>query len=262
MPAPVEFYEQYDLTKWQGWTPSVVNMLTRGNGSSLIDSYTPLSAARYTLDRMGQYLQRATARAPQVQDIIDYLYQVADRYGIRREVAYRQIERESNFDPNAVGTKGELGIAQFLESTAREYGLIDRSDPYASLDAWGRYMRDLLDRFGGDYEQALGGYNWGQGRVAQAVRRFGASWLTRAPKVTRDYIAYILGGLRDALPGGGAGQDGSQASGGSSAGCDWFDVGCHLEGFITGDTGRDLGKRIGLVVLAVVLLAVAVVSLR
>lgn len=54
---------------------------------------------------------------------------------------------------------------------------------------------------------------------------------------------------------------GSQAPG-AAAGCGTFDVGCHLEKFFTSETAKDVGKRIGLVLLAVVLLAVAVISLR
>src|SRR5262245_21881852 len=100
MASPVEFSEQYDLTKKFGWTPSIINMM---GGESYIDSYTPLSTARFTLDRMGQYLRRATSQAGAgVQDLIDYLYQVADRVGIPREIAYRQIDRESNFDPDII----------------------------------------------------------------------------------------------------------------------------------------------------------------
>jgi hypothetical protein len=46
------------------------------------------------------------------------------------------------------------------------------------------------------------------------------------------------------------------------ADCGTFDVGCHLGNFFTSPTAKDVGKRIGLVLLAVVLLAVAIISLR
>lgn len=283
--SQAEFYELYDVRRQFGWTPSIVNML---GGVSTVDSYTPLSAARYTSEAMRKYYQRPTGREATTQELVDYLYKTADRQGIDRDIAYRQIERESNFNPRARSSKGAEGIAQFMPGTAADYGLTDRTDPYASIDAWGRYMRDLLDLHGGDYGKALASYNWGQGRVLEAVKRWGESWLSKAPKETRDYVAAILGndgwieetvwidangnivepGTPGATPnviksrdaGIGAGIRLPNIEGG--AGCSTFDVACHLESFFTGDTAKDLGKRLGLVLLAVVLLAVAIVSLR
>ncbi len=227
-----------------------------------------------------------------MQDLVDYLYTVADRYGINRDVAYRQIEAESNFNPNARSPKGAVGIAQFMPATAQDYGLRDRTDPYASLDAWGAYMSDLLRQFGGDYSKALAGYNWGQGRVLTAIKNYGESWLSKAPRETRDYVARILGVQRPApadrygnRPGDCLDEAGKRVPcdspeavgrvitneeaekyrpGGAlnPVECDTLDVGCHLEKFFGGDVAKDVGKRVGLVLLAVVLLAVAIISLR
>lgn len=55
---------------------------------------------------------------------------------------------------------------------------------------------------------------------------------------------------------------GSRAPSGTQANCGTFDVGCHLSNFFTSETAKDVGKRIGLALLAIVLLAVAIISLR
>lgn len=288
----VEFYEQYDLTRLYGWTPSIVAMQ---GGVVNMDSYTPLAYARRTVQSMRDYLQRPTGRAVTVQEIVDYLYRVADRYGIDRNVAYRQIEAESRFNPRAVSRAGAQGVAQFMPGTAARYGLADPFDPYASLDAWGLYMRDLLKMHGGDYSRALASYNWGEGRVLEAVKNWGASWLTKAPKETRDYVARILGASNqgqqvpadrygnrpgdcldvnlkrvpcdspDAVGEVISDAEAEQYKPGGAlnpAECSTFDIGCHLEKFFTGDTAKDLAKRGGLVLLAVVLLALAIISLK
>src|SRR3989304_8081678 len=95
------------------------------------------------------------------EQLVDYLYQVADSYGIDRDIAYRQIDQESRFNPDACSPAGACGIAQFIPDTARRFGLTDRYDPVASLDAWGAYMWALLDQFGWRYDLALAGDNSG-----------------------------------------------------------------------------------------------------
>lgn len=118
--------------------------------------------------------------------------QAAARYGIDPDLAYWQIQRESNWNPDICSSAGACGLAQFMPGTARDYGLTDRTDPEASMDAWGRYMRDLLRMFSGDYAKALAGYNWGQGNVQKAVRNYGEAWRNHLPKETTDYLNYIL----------------------------------------------------------------------
>src|SRR3974390_2736216 len=60
---------------------------------------------------------------------------------------------ESKFNPDAVGPITPYGkahgIAQFIPSTAAQYGLTDPMNMEASIDAQARYMRDLLKRYGG-----------------------------------------------------------------------------------------------------------------
>jgi hypothetical protein len=59
--------------------------------------------------------------------------------------------------------------------------------------------------------------------------------------------------------GGAIGAVGSQKT---ASGCGYFDFGCQAEKLVSGDTVKDIGKRIGLSVLALVLIALAIVSLR
>lgn len=96
----------------------------------------------------------------------------ASIYGIDGGVALAQIQTESGFNPRAynAGT-GASGLGQFIPGTWAQYGR--RGDPFdvdANLDAWGRYMRDLLNQFGGDYAKALIGYHSGAGAVAGVLR--------------------------------------------------------------------------------------------
>jgi soluble lytic murein transglycosylase-like protein len=133
------------------------------------------------------------------EELVEYLYNVADRYGIDRAVAYAQIDQESRFNPNAQSSAGAKGIAQFISTTGTRYGLTDPFDPYASLEAWGLYMSDLLTMFGYDrYDLALAGYNSGENRDEyKAAAREGRSinWSvlpSRVQSETRNYVNTIL----------------------------------------------------------------------
>lgn len=94
--------------------------------------------------------------------VIDYAY----GYGIEPQIALAQIQKESGFNPLAVGSSGERGLGQFMPGTWERfgYGSFDNAFDYDyNLTAWGNYMTYLLNLFGWDYEKALIGYNGGEG---------------------------------------------------------------------------------------------------
>lgn len=130
--------------------------------------------------------------------LVNYLYQVADTYGIDRSIAYWQIERESRFNPEAVSPAGATGIAQFMPATAARFGLKNPRDPIASLDAWGAYMSELLQIFGWRYDLALAGYNSGENRneyYAASSEGRPINWAVMPAGVqreTRPYVENIL----------------------------------------------------------------------
>ena len=76
---------------------------------------------------------------------------------------------ESGFRRLAVSPKGACGYMQLMPETARRFGVVDIFDTRQNILAGTRYLRWLLDRFGGSLELALAGYNAGEG----AVERYG-----------------------------------------------------------------------------------------
>lgn len=128
----------------------------------------------------------------------------AQKYGIDATVMRAQIAQESGGNPKAVSDKGARGVAQFIPGTAARYG-VDVNDPASSIDGQARYMKDLLNQFGGDYRKALAAYNMGEGGpgnkdgVYALVQKWGDDWLSHAPNQTKDYVASITkmaGGAR------------------------------------------------------------------
>ena len=52
-------------------------------------------------------------------DFPDFLVRVAEAKGIRFQLLMALIEKESAWDPEAVGAKGEVGLMQMLPATAK-----------------------------------------------------------------------------------------------------------------------------------------------
>jgi soluble lytic murein transglycosylase len=85
------------------------------------------------------------------------------------------IRQESEFDPSVISYANAYGLMQLLPSVgkvmAREEGLthfqtFQLLDPDTNIRLGTRYLRQMLDRFGGVEEYALAAYNAGDYRVA------------------------------------------------------------------------------------------------
>jgi soluble lytic murein transglycosylase-like protein len=77
------------------------------------------------------------------------------------------VSQESGFDPNARSGAGALGLTQLMPGTAAGLGVTNPLDPVQSLQGGAKYLRQQLDRFGGDEKLALAAYNAGPGAVAR-----------------------------------------------------------------------------------------------
>jgi hypothetical protein len=168
-----------------------------------MDSLISITWARLkycTRFRQGNFsFSRLKEMAYTKQQLVDYLYEVANSYGIDPQIAFKQINQESGFNPNARSPAGAAGIAQFIPETAKRFGLNDPYDPIASLNAWGAYMSELLNQFGYRYDIALAAYNSGENReeYRKAFEQERAiNWSVLPQRVqteTRNYVRVILG---------------------------------------------------------------------
>ncbi len=98
--------------------------------------------------------------------VIDsYIVDSCKRYGIDPLLIYAQMHQESSFKLRATSYKGASGLMQLMPATARRFGVTSIYDPKQNIDAGVKYMRWLLNTFGGDVVLALAGYNAGEGAV-------------------------------------------------------------------------------------------------
>lgn len=143
--------------------------------------------------------QRWLERAPAFQPA---MHEALERRGLPRDLVYLSMI-ESGYQLDAFSSAQAAGLWQFIEPTARAYGLqIDdwvdeRFDPDRSLEAALDYLEDLHADLG-DWRLAWAAYNTGVSRVKQALARLNTrDWWTLARSQelhpeTRGYVPMIM----------------------------------------------------------------------
>jgi len=93
------------------------------------------------------------------------------KYQVDPLLIYLVMREESGFNYRAVSRVGARGLMQLMPDTARRLGVRNIHDPVENVEAGTRYLRSLIDMFGGDMNLALAAYNAGEGAVLRYGRR-------------------------------------------------------------------------------------------
>ena len=114
-----------------------------------------------------------------------YLIDSGTKNGVDPLLIYSVMHQESSFKSHAVSPKGARGLMQLMPGTAMRYGVTNIFDPKQNIEGGARYLHFLLDRFDGDVNLALAGYNAGEG----AVEKYG--WRIPPYSETQEYVRRI-----------------------------------------------------------------------
>ena len=120
------------------------------------------------------------------QQIIEQnIQKAAVKYNLPPELITAVIRAESNFKVSAVSSAGAQGLMQLMPATAKELGVKNPFDIEQNIDGGTKYLRKMLDRFGGSIRKALAAYNAGPGTVMK--------YNGRVPyPETRQYVKRVL----------------------------------------------------------------------
>lgn len=110
----------------------------------------------------------------------------ATRHNVPVELICGVILQESGGNPKSQSHAGAKGLMQLMDATAKRFGVQNSMDPGQNIEGGTKYLRWLLNEFGGNVELALAGYNAGEG----AVKKYGGLPPYRE---TKEYVPNVLG---------------------------------------------------------------------
>ena len=109
----------------------------------------------------------ASALPTSTGDLAVFMDHAARKYNVDPRLVSAVAEVESGNDPSAVSGAGAIGVMQLMPDTAAALG-VDPYDAEQNIEGGTKYLRQMLDSFGGDVRKALAAYNAGP----QAVRDY------------------------------------------------------------------------------------------
>lgn len=131
------------------------------------------------------FFEKETFAKPGLQSRYDNIIRsIASKYDVPFELIHFIIKAESNFNNEAVSSKGAAGLMQLMPATAKEYGVKNRFDPLENIEGGVKYLTDLMKLYDSETDLVLAAYNAGQ----EAVKKYGGIPPYRE---TRNYIKKI-----------------------------------------------------------------------
>jgi hypothetical protein len=88
------------------------------------------------------------------------------KYGLPGGILRAVMEVESGGNPNAIGTSGERGAFQFMDETAKQFGLTNPHNTEQAAEAAAQYLASNYKKFG-SWNKAVAAYNAGDGAIAK-----------------------------------------------------------------------------------------------
>jgi hypothetical protein len=188
-------------------------LLVRGNKFGSLD-----------LESSGQGKQSLSSRLIQHPNLRTYeplLKTASIEFAVELALLKAVMAAESGFNPDAISSKGAIGLMQVMPSTAERYGLLgDKSksleqklrDPKTNIRLGARYLADLFKLFPEQQKLVIASYNAGESAVQQYKNT-----IPPYPE-TRNYVRLVTQLYYIYQPRPGAGRHGATVHSGSSNG--------------------------------------------
>jgi soluble lytic murein transglycosylase-like protein len=170
--------------------PAEAQIYTRKNAKGVVEATNIPADRSYRLTYPGKgrliHSQAYRLRRSYNGEYDAYIVDAAATHNVHVDLVRAIIQVESDYDHLAVSSKGAQGLMQLMPETARRFGVADPFDPRSNINGGVRYLRVLLDLFGGDIELASAAYNAGE----NAVLRYNG---VPPYRETRNYVQKVAG---------------------------------------------------------------------
>ncbi|WP_231038599.1 lytic transglycosylase domain-containing protein [Pectinatus haikarae] len=119
------------------------------------------------------------------QQIEEMIQKAAVKYGVDAKLLSAVAETESNYNAEAVSSAGAVGVMQLMPNTASELGVTNPYDAQQNIEGGAKYLKELLNDFGGNVREAVAAYNAGP----QAVKKYQG---VPPYAETQNYVSHVL----------------------------------------------------------------------
>ena len=123
------------------------------------ESYINLN--RYQCVTNNSRLDNITDRV-KINKLID---EYSQKYGLDSDFVKAVVKQESGFNEKATSKCGAMGLMQLMPGTAKALNVNDPYNARDNIEGGVKYLKGLMDRFGGDMKLALAAYNAGPNAV-------------------------------------------------------------------------------------------------
>ena len=184
-------FQLQQMNVWQNSITDKTSLSETGesnNSSSLLFSTLLQAALGGDGNNSNQGAYVSQAKGDNVGSLENVIYSMGQKYGVDPSLIKQVVKAESGFDSNATSQAGAMGLMQLMPGTAATYGVQNAYDAVQNLDGGTHFLKDLIDRFGGNIPLSLAAYNAGPGAVDkyQGVPPY---------KETQAYVQKIMAGL-------------------------------------------------------------------
>ena len=93
-----------------------------------------------------------------------YVEEAAQKYHVDPKLISAVMQAESNGNQAAISNAGAVGLMQLMPATAASLG-VNPYDEKENVEGGAKYLKELLDTFGGDVRKAVAAYNAGPAAV-------------------------------------------------------------------------------------------------
>jgi soluble lytic murein transglycosylase len=203
--AEVEFGDAIEANKDNALTSFQLAIFLRGLGAyqpSILAAANIVQSAGGATLAVPPYIARM--RYPTYYQ--EVVVESAQRHNLDPLLLFALIRHESLFDPNATAAAGEKGLTQVIPATAEyiaqqlawpNFQQTDLFRPYVGAEFGAYFLAEQVNRFDGNVQAALAGYNAGPGRAIQWLDLSGGDpdqFMTAITiDSTRTYVQRIYG---------------------------------------------------------------------
>lgn len=115
---------------------------------------------------------------------------MGEKYSVDPALIKAVIKAETDFNPNAISSKGASGIMQLMPQTASDLNVNNLFNAKENIEGGVKYLKYLIDLFNGNLTHAIAAYNAGE----NAVKKYNT--VPPYPE-TQNYVRKVLAYYKD-----------------------------------------------------------------